>query len=61
MDYHDQLEFALDNCGDFYHAVITHSGRLKAVIDRTYGLEEAPAAYRYIETGHKKGNIVLTI
>ncbi|MGE0058732.1 MAG: NAD(P)-dependent alcohol dehydrogenase [Dehalococcoidia bacterium] len=37
------------------------SGRLKAVIDRTYGLEEAPAAYRYIETGHKKGNIVLTI
>jgi NADPH:quinone reductase-like Zn-dependent oxidoreductase len=37
------------------------SGALKPVIDRTYPLEEAPAAYRYIETGHKKGNIVLTV
>lgn len=37
------------------------AGRVKPVIDRTYALEEAPAAVAYVGEGHARGKVVITI
>jgi NADPH:quinone reductase-like Zn-dependent oxidoreductase len=36
-------------------------GKFKPVIDRSYAMEEVVAAYEYLASGEKTGNIVLSI
>jgi NADPH:quinone reductase-like Zn-dependent oxidoreductase len=40
---------------------LAESGRIRPVIDRTYTLDQVVEAHRYVDSGRKKGNVVLTV
>ena len=62
-------ELALYRMGDDVACLVTldtirelvEDGKFTAIVDRCYPLEQISEAHRYVDSGHKKGNVILVV
>jgi NADPH:quinone reductase-like Zn-dependent oxidoreductase len=58
IDY-TQEDFTENN--ERYDVIFDAVGKLRTVIDRRYRMDEIVEAHRYVDLGHKKGNVIVTV
>lgn len=62
MRRHARPFLSVPTAGDLAHIRdLIEAGKVLPVIDRTCPLSETPSAYRYLETEHASGKVVITL
>jgi len=62
MRQHASPFLSVPNANDLlYIRDLIEAGKVKPVIDRTYSLDETPAAFRYLEEEHARGKVVIVV
>jgi len=61
LDVHKDTKSDLNSEVMIYLKELVETGKIRPVIDRTYTLEQIVEAHRYVDTGRKKGHVVITV